>query len=172
MKLAPLAIVAAFLVLGCANRARKVELVPSNPGDRCTATTLGDTLRIEVRSAKGIGSLEFRGDVGPKIRRLRLRLHLQGLESLRFSHGDTTLAIAVSSGAGNPVREELRTGDRDGSRPLDPGSPDWMTVRLVAAPGAVASIPLRDGWFEVDASRSYMSGRRAPFRVEWVDFYR
>jgi hypothetical protein len=66
--------------------------------DARIATTVAahaDTLVFEVRDPKGIGAASFRDALAPGIRCVRLRLHLEGLESLRFTYGDTVVAVSV-----------------------------------------------------------------------------
>jgi hypothetical protein len=151
--------------------ATSYQITLTQPDDAATIVTRGDTLWIDVHSPQGIGSLSVSGSCGLEIDALSLRLHLQGLEGLRFSWADSAVRVSVPSSDPEQLHEELYGAGTTPPQALDAASPYWMPVRLRTASGAAPKIPLTDGWFEVDAPRSYLASWRGSFVVEWVDFY-
>lgn len=174
--------VTVVLLPKCAPRPSAWKLTAVHAEDRLTATAHGEVLRIEVWSPKGIGAGTFAGELPAATRCVVLRLHLRGLENLRFEYvrqpqrsqsvtGGVAVAVALASGDSSRVREELWTSGEAGM-PIGADSPYWMPVRLCAADGRPAATPQPDGWIEVDAPRDYLAGRNRGFDVKWVDFYR
>jgi hypothetical protein len=172
--LAAASVAAAFAVATCSQPHPSTDRATlKHPDDVATFVTRGDTLWIEVHSPRGIGSLSFPGSCGPEIGVLSLRLHLRGLEGLRFAWADSAVRVSVpNSGAPENLREELQWPGANPPQALDASSIYWMPVRLRTASGEAPKIPLENGWFEVDAPRSYLASWRGSFVVEWVDFYR
>jgi hypothetical protein len=101
-----------------------------------------------------------------------LKLHLHGLESLRFAWADSAVHVAVPSSEPARVHEELQVPGSSKPLALAAGSLHWMPVRMRAANDGPAVIPLLDGWIEVDAPQSYLASWRSAFTIAWVDFYR
>jgi len=142
------------------------------PDDVATFVTRGDTLWIDVHSPQGIGSLSFPGRCGPEVGALSFRLHLKGLEGLRFAWADSAVRVSVPSSQPETLHEELQAPGPNPPRALDAASLYWMPVRLRTVSGEAPKVPLENGWFEVDAPRGYLASWRGSFVVEWVDFYR
>jgi hypothetical protein len=47
-----------------------------------------------------------------------------------------------------------------------------MNIRLVPAAGSPATIPLQDGYIEVEAPRDFLASGQTKFAIRWIDFYR
>ena len=132
-----------------------------------------DSATVEVRSQTGIGSASVASTSRHVPDGLRLRFYLSGLEELRFSYGSTTVLVSVSSAPGNEVRQAVTQGPPGAvAREIRPGDDFWMTTRIVGEDGRPASVPLTNGYIQVDAPEDYLrSGQRA-FAIHWIDFYR
>ena len=100
-----------------------------------------------------------------------LRLYLKGLESFRASNGKVTLDAAVSS---NNDKQRVRLWkDGDEKSLLDSKSPFWMEIRMVGSDGKAAkSIPLEDGYFEMQVPKAFFEGNPKSITLNWIDFYR
>ena len=100
-----------------------------------------------------------------------LRLYLKGLESFRASNGKVTLDAAVSS---NNDKQRVRLWkDGDEKSLLDSKSPFWMEIRMVGSDGKPAkSIPLEDGYFEMQVPKAFFEGNPKSITLNWIDFYR
>ena len=100
-----------------------------------------------------------------------LRLHLTGLESFQLNNGETTLHASVSSQGGDkPVR--LWKNDEE-DKPLDSTSPVWTKIRLIGSDGKpTQTIPLKDGYFEIEIPKALREGNPQSITVSWIDFYR
>ena len=122
---------------------------------------------IDIRSQGGIGSVQFTQESGPAPRSVTMRLYLKGLEESRFQYADVTVTASVSSHDGS-VQEGVSVQDGP-EQPLQPDSPYWMDVQIVAED---PSIPLKDGYFGIQAPRDFLSSGSRNFTLSWVDFYR
>jgi hypothetical protein len=57
--------------------------------------------------------------------------------------------------------------------PLDEKSPFWMDIGMVGGDGKSAeSIPLSDGYFEMQLPKAFFKGNPRSITVNWIDFYR
>jgi hypothetical protein len=77
------------------------------------------------------------------------------------------VTAAVSSHDGS-VSESV-TIQGGAAQPIGPDSPYWMPVKISAAD---TSIPLQDGYFQVQAPRAFIEAGSREFTLHWVDFYR
>jgi hypothetical protein len=62
----------------------------------------------------------------------------------------------------------LNAGPSD-SNPLTDSTPLWMPTEIVASN---QTIPLADGYFQVQAPRAFIESDATGFAIEWIDFYR
>ena len=98
-----------------------------------------------------------------------LRLHLKGLENFKVSNGKVTLEASMSSQDGN-VRL-WKDGKEDS--PLDSKSPYWLEIRRFDHDGKEATtIPLKDGYFEIQLPKALFDDDPKSITVNWIDFYR
>ena len=97
------------------------------------------------------------------------RLHLKGLEKLRVTNDMQQLEASVSSSSG---KVRLWKDGKENS-PLDAKSPYWMKLRMVGRDGKRAqSIPLKNGYFEMQLPKAFFEGNPKSITVNWIDFYR
>ena len=98
-----------------------------------------------------------------------LRLHLKGLENFKVSNGIITLEAAVSSQ--DSIVRLWKDGKEDS--PLDSKSPYWMEIRMVGNDGKpTTSIPVTDGYFEIQLPKALFEDNPKSITVNWIDFYR
>lgn len=124
---------------------------------------------FSVQSSFGISqaTIERRGDNWPTS--VTVRLHLKGLENLKITNGKETLKASVSS---QDAKVRLwKDGEEDS--PLDSKHPYWMEVRLVGKDGEpVKTIPLKDGYFEMQLPKALFEHNPPSITLHWIDFYR
>ena len=143
-------------------------------------TTKRDDDQVEVRIDKGKAHfsiqspfgiskaiIERSGDNWPTS--VTLRWHLKGLENLKVTNGKNTLEASVSSQDGK-VRL-WKDGKEDS--PLDSKHPYWMEIRLIGTDGKpVKTIPLTDGYFEMQLPKALFADNPKSITLNWIDFYR
>lgn len=150
----------------------------ASEGARVNASARGDTLLVEVKSESGIGSAQVDlGDLvgaqgAARFADVILRLHLRGMEELRFVYPGAEVIVAVSS-SDLAVREMAQAAGDASKAPIGPGSPYWMDVGILREQaGEPATIPLPDGYFDVSVPADFLRSRADAFTISWVDFYR
>ena len=128
---------------------------------------------IQIISQGGIGSadVEIVSEKLPK--RIIMQFYLQGLESLRFTYNKTAVNVSLSKAEDiDPVESVVREDDATVSKPITSDSPYWMKVRLVSNTGSPVSIPLQEGYIEVEVPPSFSAAENHQFSIQWIDFYR
>jgi hypothetical protein len=102
-----------------------------------------------------------------------LRLHVRGLENLRLTYGGTQVEGFVSSTAPHTIHQQIvASGSAAPAQDLGPDSPFWMPLRLVASDATTPTIPLANGWIEVELPADFYATNERSFILDWVDFYR
>jgi hypothetical protein len=127
----------------------------------------GGDVTVEVRSKSGIGSAQLVRTSGPAPASVMIRLHLKGLEQLVFEYPGATVTAAVSSHDGSVSESVSLQGGA--AQPIGADSPYWMAVKIN---GVDPSIPLEDGYFQVEAPKAFLDAASREFTLRWVDFYR
>lgn len=98
-----------------------------------------------------------------------LRLRLKGLENFSVSNDTVKLEASVSNQDGK-VRL-WKDGKED--LPLDIKNPYWMEIQMVGSDGKPAkTIPLKDGYFELQLPKAFFEGNPKSITLNWIDFYR
>lgn len=137
--------------------------------DRVVVKTVKDTVAFSVHSPFGISNavIERADEKWPDA--VVLRLHLKGLENFSVSNDKVKLEASVSSQDG---RVRLwKDGKED--TPLDAKSPYWMEIQMVGSDGKPAkTIPLKDGYFELQVPKAFFEGNPKSITLNWIDFYR
>jgi hypothetical protein len=164
---------ASFALAACGNTgggAVVLEASADRPDARVTAGGDAQQAVVEVFSPSGIGgaTVEITSPALPQA--IVLRLHLRGLEQLRFTYGDTTVTASLASAGDNTTHQTYQGAGQE--QPIAEGSPYWMNIRLVPAGASPATIPLRDGYIEVAAPKDFLARGQAKFAIQWIDFYR
>jgi hypothetical protein len=135
-----------------------------------TATNQDGRGVFTIRGGLGIGEATIRLSAGTWPEEIILRAYLGGLESLKISTGNVTLAASVLSHSG----KVLLHLDRDGKEGPQLGqvSPYWMEIKARDADGkGVSGLPPQGGWFEMAIPNALLVGARE-LKVSWIDFYR
>jgi hypothetical protein len=146
------------------------KVVTKNADDSVAIKHDGEKVVLAITSPRGIG----KATVTPAAKwpkTVVLRLHLHGLESLRISSGQTTLAASASSHGDGATRLYLIEDGKE--KPIDAKSAYWTELRILDAKGKpVKKIPLTDGYFELEIHSPLLQGEAKPLELSWIDFYR
>ncbi|WP_417737766.1 hypothetical protein [Rosistilla oblonga] len=137
--------------------------------DKVEVTVENDKAVMSVRSPFGISQaiIERSGNKWPTT--VMLRLHLKGLENLKVTNGKNTLEAAVSS---QDAKVRLWKDGKENS-PLDSKHPYWMEIRMVGKDRKpVKTIPLKDGYFEMQLPKALLEDNPKSITLNWIDFYR
>ena len=146
-----------------------VKVVTGKKGDRISIAVEGAAAVLSVHSKRGIGSAEV-----TRLQKswpgITIRFHFRGLESLRISNGKVTLSASVLS-HGNNKRLLHRIVDGKEQK-VEPGSPYWMEIRIVAGAGGKPKIPLEDGYFDVRIPKAMLGDDAKSISLRWIDLLR
>ena len=137
--------------------------------DKVEVKTEEGKAHFSVQSPFGISqaTIERGGNKWPAT--VMLRLHLKGLEDLKVTNGKDTLEAAVSSQDG---KVRLWKDGKENS-PLDSKHPYWMEIRMIGTDGKpVKTIPLKDGYFEMQLPKAFFKDNPKSVTLNWIDFYR
>jgi hypothetical protein len=166
-------VVAAIALASCGSAsgaAVALAATADRPDTRVTVSADAQQAIVDVSSPSGIGGASVAITSAVQPQKITLRLHLRGLEELHFTYGDTTISASISSTGDTAIHQTHRgTGPE---RAIAEGSPYWMQTRLVPVGGASATIPLQDGYIEVEAPQDFLARGQTTFAIQWVDFYR
>ncbi|MCA9158981.1 MAG: hypothetical protein KDA72_11670 [Planctomycetales bacterium] len=171
LRISNLVVMATILSVGC------MSAMGESPF-KITTKRDNDKVEVSVKEGKAVISVHSPFGISKAvIERLdkewsdfvTLQLHLKGLENFKVSIGKATLEAAVSSQDG---RVRLwKNGNEDSQ--LDSKSVYWMEIRMVGKDGKpVKTIPLDDGYFEMQLPKALLEGNPNSITVNWIDFYR
>jgi hypothetical protein len=122
-----------------------------------------------IRSPFGISNATIERTTEQWRKKVVIQLKLKGLENFKLSTDKLKLEASVSSQNGD-VR--LWKGGKEDS-PLDAMSPYWMEIRIIGSDDELTkTIPLKDGYFEMQLPKKFFEGNPKSLKVEWIDFYR
>jgi hypothetical protein len=155
---------------GASGAAVALAATADRPDTRVTVSADAQQAIVDVSSPSGIGGATVAITSAVQPQKITLRLHLRGLEELRFTYGDTTISASISSAGDTSIHQTYRGAGPE--RAIAEGSPYWMQTRLVPAGGAPATIPLQDGYIEVEAPQDFLASGQTTFAIQWVDFFR
>ena len=169
--LAIVAVMASVLSTRCTDAADKTQF-------KITTKRDNDSVQVEVANSQGIFSVHNPFGISQVIIErtvenwpdsVLLHLHLKGLENFKVTTGRVTLEAALSSQDG--TARLWKDGKDD--EPLDSQSPYWMEIRVISKDGKPTnSIPLTDGYFEVQLPKALLEDNPKSITVSWIDFYR
>jgi hypothetical protein len=141
-----------------------------HPDDQITVQVEERGTVIDIASPTGIGSAVFTLESGEMPDAMIVRLYLAGLEQVRVSAGEETVAASVSS-SGLLERQDQTLIEAGTETPLLPIHPLWMDIRIVTD-GAAPSIPLEQGFFEIELPEALLAQDGDTLEIQWIDFYR
>ncbi len=165
------AVIVSVLSTGCTNPVDEPQfkITTKRDNDKVEVKVEKNKTIFSVHSPSGISQTVIERTHGTWSDIVMLRLHLKGLENFNVSNGKVTLEAAVSSQDGN-VRL-WKDGKEDST--LDSKSPYWIEIRMVSDVGKEATtIPLKDGYFEMQLPKTFFEGNPKSITVNWIDFYR
>lgn len=125
------------------------------------------TTIIDVTSNTGIGTATIRRLTSAWPKKVLVRLHLSGLESLQASNQGEVFEWSVASGGDHATTATYRSG-REQSK-LAPPSPYFSEVAIV---GGNQTIPLKEGTFDVLLPSPLLADNPEEIKLRWIDFYR
>jgi len=169
--LAIVAVIVSVLSTGCTNSVDEPQfkVTTKRDNDKVDLKVEKNSTVFSIHSPIGISQTDIERTHGTWSDIVMLRLHLKGLENFNVSNGKVTLEAAVSSQNGN-VRL-WKDGKEDSA--LDSKSPFWMEIRRVSDDGKKATtIPLKDGYFEIQLPNALFDDDPKSITVNWIDFYR
>ena len=166
-----LVVIATILSMGCASAAddSPFKITTKRDDDKVEVRVENGKTVISVHSPFGISQAIIERNEKNWPDTVMLRLHLKGLENFKVTIGKVTLEAAVSSQDGK-VRL-WKDGKEDS--PLDSKHPYWMEIRMVGKDGKpVKTIPLKDGYFEMQLPKALFEDNPKSITLNWIDFYR
>ena len=164
-------VIVCMLSTGCTDALKDTQfkITTKRADDRIGVEVEKARMVFSVHSPFGISQAVIESTSGNWPEVVMLRLHLKGLENLKISNGKVTLEAAVSSQDGT-VRH-WKDGKEDS--PLDSTSQNWMEIRLIGNDGKpTKTIPLDDGYFEMQLPNALFEGNPKSITLNWIDFYR
>ena len=122
-----------------------------------------------VRSPSGIGSATIHREAWPE--KVRLRLHLRGLEELTIRSDSTALKASVLSHSGR--RRLLRVVNDGQEKGVEEGGPYWTEIKMFDSNGKqVQRWPGEGGYFEMIVPQRLLVAQPKSLAIDWIDFYR
>lgn len=165
-----------FLLVACAGAPADAQsgepafiVIPKNTDDRVDIQYENSTSFIDIYSPTGIGSAILELESGAMPGGMILRLHLQGLEELRLSSSQTSVAASVSNSNPSEIHQRILAASSDSL--LSPSDPLWMQIEMISSQ-AEKKIPLEEGYFEVEISQEFLHKAGTSFEIQWTDFFR
>ncbi|MDX1930096.1 MAG: hypothetical protein SFV81_26450 [Pirellulaceae bacterium] len=145
------------------------RITAKRPDDRIEVTSDGAHAIFAIRSPSGISNTTIERTTESWPQKIVLQLRLRGLESFKLSTDKQKLEASVSSQ--NCAARLWKVGEE--ATPLDPKSPYWMDLRMLDSEGKPArSIPLENGYIEIQLPTKLFEDNPKSIKVEWIDFYR
>jgi hypothetical protein len=152
-----------------ADDALPFKITTKRSGDRVEVKSEHDKVVFTVRSPIGISSATIERSTDQWPDKVVIQLRLSGLENFKATTEKRKLEASVSSQDGG-VRHWM---DGKEDSPLDATNPYWMDIRIVGSDGKLTStIPLKDGYFEMQLPKSFFEGNPKSITLNWIDFYR
>ncbi|MEJ7592079.1 MAG: hypothetical protein WKF77_11055 [Planctomycetaceae bacterium] len=167
--LAIVAVMVSVLSTGCTNAVDEPQfkITTKRDNDMVDFKVERDRTVFSIQSPFGISQTVIERTHGTWSDVVMLRLHLKGLENFNVTNGTVTLE-AAGSGQGE---RQWKDGKEDS--PVDAQSPYWMEMRMVGDDGKpTTSIPLKDGYFEIQLPKALLEDNPTSITVTWIDFYR
>ena len=151
------------------NETPAFKITTKRSDDRVEVKSEDDKIVFVVRSPMGISNATIERTTEQWPDKVVIQLRLKGLESFKVSIEQLKLEASASSQNGD-VRL-WKDGKEDA--PLNSKSPYWMEIRILDSDGEPAkSIPLKDGYFEMQLPKKFFEGNPKSIEVKWIDFYR
>lgn len=161
-----------FLFVACVSPRQQppaFDVATTKPDTRVSIEWKEDTAYFDIMSESGIDSTRVRVTAGDVPNKIVLRLRLKGLESLKFAYATNEIQVSVSSSGEHSVSENARLNNATQEQELSSASEFWMPTEIVSQ---ATTIPLQDGYFQIELPRAFYASDVREFSIEWIDFYR
>lgn len=142
---------------------------PENVADTITVKTIGQVVTFDITSPGGIGKARIKRSGGSNPTEIQFVLHLKGLENFTLLDASRQYQVSIPSGGG-PI--QTFTGPLNGAlgdAPVMLDEPYYLDVKIFATN---QTFPLTDGYIQVTAPTSLITGDVNDFSISWIDFYR
>jgi len=147
----------------------RFRITTKREDDKVEVTVEKDKAAISIRSPFGISQAIIERHENRWPTSVMLRLHLKGLENFKVTNGNVTLEAALSSQDGKVRIWKDSMEDQS----LDARHPYWMDIRMIGKDGKpVKTIPLKDGYCEIQLPKALFEDNPKSITVNWIDFYR
>jgi len=166
-----------LLLISCASQPGNAQapepefrVTVDDPANQVNLQNQDHSMAIDITSPSGIGSATFELESGSMPETIVLQLHLGGLEEIRVSSAQTTIAASVASTGSFEVKNQrlIQSGTES---VLTPAHPWWMKIRVVSDE-TTPTVPLQQGYFELEIPKGFITETGNSFEIQWVDFYR
>jgi hypothetical protein len=146
------------------------RVTADDPSNQIDLKNQDNSTVIDITSPSGIGSATFELESGSMPETITLQLHLSGLEEIRLSSDRSTIAASIASTGSFEVENQrlIRSGAESA---LTPADPLWMDIRVVSGE-STPTLPLQQGFFELELPQAFLRETGDSFVIHWVDFYR
>jgi len=169
---------AALLMFAACSGAPRGDIhfsVQSHKDDaRISIQVEGERAFVDIFSASGIGSADLEITSPTLPRQILMRFHLRGLEELRFAYHDVVITASLSSTKEHEIRQSFsKTGTPSAAAgAITSGHAHWMKISIVPGEGMPPTLPLQQGYIEVEVPASFIAGGHRRMTIRWIDFYR
>ncbi len=145
------------------------KITTKRENDKVVVKAEKDKVVISVQSPFGVSQAVIERMKAKWPDTVVLRLHLKGLENFQVTNDKMKLEASVSS---QDSKVRLWKNGKE-ELPLDAKSPYGMEIRMIGSDRKPAkSIPLKDGYFEMDLPTVFLEDNSKSITVHWIDFYR
>ena len=145
------------------------QVTNNQPSSEVTVSNEANTAIVEVFSDNGIGSASVMLVNGEWPESIVMRFHLQGLESLQFSYGDTMIDLSVNT---QHMILQSVTSAGGTNEAIEEDSEFWLPVTFVDSEGTEKDEPTAGGIIVVSAPADFYFENLTEFTINWIDFYR
>ena len=146
-----------------------VKVTTKRDDDTAEVAVEKNKATLSIRSPSGISQAVIERTQEHWPEKLVVRLHLQGMESLKIVSESIKLEASISSSNGD--FRIWRSGEEE--KPLDEKSSLWFEPKLLDSKGNVSkAIPLKDGYIELQLPKALFAANPRSITLSWVDFYR
>jgi hypothetical protein len=145
------------------------QVTSNRPSSQVTVSNEANNAIVEIYSDNGIGSASVKLVNGDWPESIVMHFHLQGLESLQFSYGDTIIDLSVNTQ--NIILQIVKFADGT-NEAIDEESDFWLPVTFLDSEGATEDGPTAGGIIVVNAPADFHYENPSEFTINWIDFYR
>ncbi len=159
----------ALAIILMVDEASPLRVTTKRDDDTTEVALEKNSVTVSIRSPSGISQAVIERTQERWPESFVVRLHLQGLESLKLVSETIKLEASISSSNGN--FRIWRSGDEE--KALNKRSSLWFEPKLLDSKGKKSkSMPLQDGYIELQLPKALFASNPRSITLSWVDFYR